>query len=54
LRAELLPNAVLWAIPTCVIVNKERTVGLEHQEPNRFRKSGRETTGVLDLAASDE
>src|SRR5436190_595896 len=45
-RAELLPNPVKWAKSARIVMNEERAVSLEHEQPNRLRKPRGETTRV--------
>ena len=51
-RGLLAP--VLWFEPTCVCVDEERAIRLQHQEAHRLREDSVETTGVGDLTAGDD
>lgn len=52
--SESRPDPVQRSVTPCIVVHQERTVRLEHEQPDGFRESGRETTGVEDFAAGDE
>ena len=40
--------------PSCIVMNKERAVGLEHEQANRLGQSRRQPTGVENFAAGHE
>src|SRR5207247_4876560 len=40
--------------PSCTVMNKERAVGLEHEQANRLGQSRRQPTGVENFAAGHE
>jgi hypothetical protein len=54
LRSENRPDPVQRSVTTGVVMDQERPVCLEHQEPHRFREACGQASRVEDFAAGDD